>query len=316
MSYTLGGPIVIPKLVDGRNKLFFFANYSFVADLIPGNIQAGAITIPTEAHLRGDFSDLLLLPNPQQYRIYDPLTARPDPNRPGRIIRDPFPNNIIPQNRIVNPAYKQYTQFLPAPNQNPAAGLAPTDNYLGAAEPDQTHSHLWGGRARFQPLAIGPLLLPRRGQLLHRRGRRLDLRESALAGPARDLASTQELVVHRQLDAGLRQRHGRRHAGGIELVSRRRAAPRDEALQADGLRDAAVRRRLLLGTPGRLPDARGELCTAIRTSAATSACIRRCSTSRARSTSHTSGTRTRCGSARTTAATAARSRTSATRLAW
>ena len=119
MSYTLGGPIVIPKLVDGRNKLFFFANYSFVADLIPGNIQGGAITIPTEAHLRGDFSDLLLLPNPQQYRIYDPLTARPDPNRPGRIIRDPFPNNIIPPNRIVNPAYQLYIQFLPAPNQNP-----------------------------------------------------------------------------------------------------------------------------------------------------------------------------------------------------
>ena len=119
MSYTLGGPIVIPKLVDGRNKLFFFANYSFVADLIPGNIQGGAITIPTEAHLRGDFSDLLLLPNPQQYRIYDPLTARPDPNRPGRIIRDPFPNNIIPQNRIVNPAYRLYTQFLPAPEPEP-----------------------------------------------------------------------------------------------------------------------------------------------------------------------------------------------------
>src|SRR5918993_590045 len=150
MSYTLGGPIVIPKLVDGRNKLFFFANYSFVADLIPGNIQAGAITVPTEAHLRGDFSDLLQLPNPQQYRIYDPLTARPDPNRPGRIIRDPFPNNIVPQDRI-NPAYKLYTQFLPAPNQNPPPGLAPTNNYLGAAEPDQTHSHLWGGRVDFNP---------------------------------------------------------------------------------------------------------------------------------------------------------------------
>ena len=151
MSYTLGGPIVIPKVIDGRNKLFFFANYSFVADLIPGNIQGGAITIPTEAHLRGDFSDLLLLPNPQQYRIYDPLTARPDPNRPGRIIRDPFPNNIIPPHRIVNPAYGLYTQFLPAPNQAPGAGLAPMDNYLGAAEPDQTHSHVWGGRIDFNP---------------------------------------------------------------------------------------------------------------------------------------------------------------------
>jgi hypothetical protein len=151
MSYTLGGPIVIPNLVDGRNKLFFFANYSFVADLIPGNIQGGATTIPTPAHLKGDFSDLLLLPNPQQYRIYDPLTTRPDPSRPGHVIRDPFPNNIIPPERIVNPAYKKYIQFLPSPNQNPGPGLAPTNNYLGAAEPDQTHSHLWGGRVDFNP---------------------------------------------------------------------------------------------------------------------------------------------------------------------
>jgi hypothetical protein len=151
MSYTLGGPIVIPNLVDGRNKLFFFANYSFVADLIPGNIQTGAITIPTEAHRRGDFSDLLLLPNPQQYRIYDPLTTRPDPARPGHVIRDPFPNNIIPQDRIVNPAYQKYLQFLPPPNQNRGPGQAPTANYLGAAEPDQTHSHVWGGRVDFNP---------------------------------------------------------------------------------------------------------------------------------------------------------------------
>jgi hypothetical protein len=148
LSLTIGGPLTIPALVKGQNKLFFFANYSYVADLIPGNIQGGATTIPaSEAHLRGDFSDLLLLPNPQQYRIYDPLSVRPDPDRPGRVKRDPFPNNIIPANRIVNPMYPLYTQFLPAANQNPTSpGLAPTDNYLGAAEPDQTHSHLWGGR--------------------------------------------------------------------------------------------------------------------------------------------------------------------------
>lgn len=152
MSYTLGGPIVIPKVVDGRNRLFFFANYSYVADLLPGNIQSGPITIPaSDAHLRGDFSDLLQLPNPQQYQIYDPLTARPDPNRPGHIIRDPFPNNIIPPERIVNPMYDLYTQFLPAPNQDQGPGRAPVGNYLGAAEPDQTHSHTWGFRVDYNP---------------------------------------------------------------------------------------------------------------------------------------------------------------------
>ena len=69
-AWTLGGPIL-------QNKMFFFANYSYVNDFIPGKNQ-GTSTIPAnEAHLRGDFSDLLRLPNPAQYQIYDPLTVRP-----------------------------------------------------------------------------------------------------------------------------------------------------------------------------------------------------------------------------------------------
>ena len=71
-------------------------------------------TVPANAkHLQGDFSDLLRLPNPAQYQIYDPLTVRPDPANPNRFIRDPFPNNIIPANRIVNPLYNLYRQMVP-----------------------------------------------------------------------------------------------------------------------------------------------------------------------------------------------------------
>ena len=40
LALTLGGPVVIPKLVDGRNKLFFFGSYSHVNDFIPGKNQA------------------------------------------------------------------------------------------------------------------------------------------------------------------------------------------------------------------------------------------------------------------------------------
>ena len=42
MALTLGGPVVIPKLVNGRNKLFFFANYSHVNDFIPGKNQGSS----------------------------------------------------------------------------------------------------------------------------------------------------------------------------------------------------------------------------------------------------------------------------------
>ena len=237
MSYTFGGPIVIPKLVDGRNKLFFFANYSFVADLIPGNIQTGAITIPTEAHLRGDFSDLLLLPNPQQYRIYDPLTARPDPSRPGRIIRDPFPNNIIPQSRIVNPAYRAVRAVPAAAKPEPGA-RAGADRQLS-----------WRGRARSDPQP--PVGRTRRFQPLPRRTASssgppaVTSPKKTTTGPTRircpraalRLAATKSWS-YTATGPGSSARHAPRRAGGVELVPRRRAAARDEALHPDGVRHA------------------------------------------------------------------------------
>ena len=36
-------------------------------------------------------SQQLLAVDPVRYQIYDPLTTRPDPARPGHWVRDPFP---------------------------------------------------------------------------------------------------------------------------------------------------------------------------------------------------------------------------------
>src|SRR5439155_9452942 len=102
------------------------------------------VTIPSAKHLSGDFSDLLLLPNPTQYIIYDPLTVHPDPARPGKFIRDPFPNNIIPQNRFMNadgtyknPLFGLYKAMVPAPNQNFISRTqAPVTNYFEGAQPN------------------------------------------------------------------------------------------------------------------------------------------------------------------------------------
>jgi hypothetical protein len=156
-AFTLGGPLSIPKVVDGQGKLFYFANFSKSSDSAPGRL-AGNSTVPANRkHLEGDFSDLLLLPSGagattpaghHQYQIFDPLTARPDPARPGRIIRTPFPGNIIPKNRFMNadgsyknPSFGLYQAMVPAPNQN---FLSPTqegnNNYYRAAEPDQPHN--------------------------------------------------------------------------------------------------------------------------------------------------------------------------------
>ena len=146
-AFTSGGPI-------RRGKLFYFANYSYANDAIPGKIQ-GSITVPAnEKHLQGDFSDLLRLPSPAQYQIYDPLTTRPDPANPNRMIRSPFPGNIIPRDRIFNPdgSYKNplaglYARMVPQPNQNFVEnGQQPTANFYRGGEPDSPVSHQFGGR--------------------------------------------------------------------------------------------------------------------------------------------------------------------------
>src|SRR5687768_11885913 len=156
-AFTLGGPVVIPKILDGRGKVFFFANYSKSDDSAPGRL-AGTSTVPANRkHLEGDFSDLLLLPSGagattptghHQYQIFDPLTTRPDPLRPGSVIRDPFPGNIIPKERFMNPdgsyrnpAFGLYQAMVPAPNQNFVSPTTqPVNNYYRAAEPDQPHN--------------------------------------------------------------------------------------------------------------------------------------------------------------------------------
>jgi hypothetical protein len=91
---TLGGTI-------RRDKLFFFGSYEGFRQR---RGRSFLLTVPTPEQREGDFSKTFdaqgnLIP------IYDPLTTRPDPNNPGRFLRDPFPGNIIPQSRL-DPAAK------------------------------------------------------------------------------------------------------------------------------------------------------------------------------------------------------------------
>jgi hypothetical protein len=151
LSLTFGGPVVIPGVINGTNKLFTFINYSHGRDDFNGKSADPNRTLPRSDaghnHVGGDFSDLLLLPNPAQYQIYDPLTTRPDPARPGHVIRDPFPGNIIPADRITNPLYKLYAGFLPTPNTNPtASNQQPINNYYDTGQPDPLRSHVFGVR--------------------------------------------------------------------------------------------------------------------------------------------------------------------------
>jgi len=130
---TLGGPIVIPKLVNGRNKLFFFFSYDGFEDKKTTESTFNH-TVPNLAHREGNFADLLAIG--PRFQLYDPLSVRQDPARPGHVVRDPIVGNVLPRSRIINPANATYSAFFPNPNNPPtAANLEPLNNYLGVAEP-------------------------------------------------------------------------------------------------------------------------------------------------------------------------------------
>jgi Carboxypeptidase regulatory-like domain len=107
---TLGGPVYIPKLYDGRNRTFFIYGYDAFNEQSPdGSISS----VPTPAEVGGDFSALLSIS--PQYQIYDPATTQPIGN--GRFSRLPFAGNIIPANRI-SPIATAMLKHYPAPNQS------------------------------------------------------------------------------------------------------------------------------------------------------------------------------------------------------
>ena len=133
-AVSLGGPVRIPHLINGRNKLFFFFSFDGFDDRKPTENTFNH-TVPTAQNRAGDFSDLLRI-SATKYQIYDPLSVRPDPLRAGHSVRDPIPGNILPKSRLVNPVYGTYLGFEPGPNNLPAsAALEPLNNYQDPGEP-------------------------------------------------------------------------------------------------------------------------------------------------------------------------------------
>jgi len=135
---NLGGPVILPKLVDGRNRLFFQFSYEWVSDALPTPTTS---TVPTEAQRSGDLSSFLRVG--ANYQIYDPLTGVREGDR---VRRGVFPNNVIPSSRI-SPIARNYLQFYPQPNQ--AGRVDGQDNLLigGSGERNAFHNDL--GRMDF-----------------------------------------------------------------------------------------------------------------------------------------------------------------------
>ena len=214
---TLGGPVVIPKLVNGRNKLFFFFSFDGFEDKKTTESTFNH-TVPSLAHREGNFSDLLAIG--PRYQLYDPLSVRADPARPGHFVRTPIAGNIIPRSRIINPANATYSKFFPTPNNPPAsANLEPLNNYLGVAEPYNWSYAALANRFDYQPLRKAPLLRPLDLAEIPRRPPGLDLRNRSRS--PNQWRQPQQQRRHGQLGLYAQQFHDLRHAGRHQSFPRR-----------------------------------------------------------------------------------------------
>lgn len=110
-GFTLGGPVRVPGLFDGRNRLFFMTNYEWFRQR--RQVQA-VYSLPSPAMRNGNFTDVVTTPNAaiRTLGIFDPLT-RAVIN--GVNTAQPFPNNTIPASRI-HPISKALLEFYPEPN--------------------------------------------------------------------------------------------------------------------------------------------------------------------------------------------------------
>jgi hypothetical protein len=118
---NIGGPVVIPKLYNGKDKTFFFFGYQRLHEKKFAQVFT---SVPTPEMRQGMFN--FSGANP----IYDPATTRQLPD--GTWTRDPFPGNVIPPNRI-DPVARKILDLDPwvQPNQTGTpSSTGPTSNVL------------------------------------------------------------------------------------------------------------------------------------------------------------------------------------------
>ena len=154
-GYAVGGPIWIPHIVNGHDKLFFFTTLDKFRSRLGANPVPS--TIPTLKMRTGDFSELLSKNGGPGYVLYDPTTQvactannktpcrYPYGQPPTGAVNTALATNIIPASQI-SPITQYMAKFLPDPNlpgltNNFAAG-APSgfDNFLWSARIDYTIS--------------------------------------------------------------------------------------------------------------------------------------------------------------------------------
>jgi len=135
-GFTVGGPVIIPKLYNGKDKTFFFFNFEQFRET--QIISSTPITVPTAAYRNGNFAGAIVADGNKSLgtdvlgrpmfagEIYNPTTRRTvTVNGTNYVVEDPFMNNAIPMSMLDPVAMKVQALIPAAANGNSINNLLP-----------------------------------------------------------------------------------------------------------------------------------------------------------------------------------------------
>jgi hypothetical protein len=121
-GYTLGGPVQIPKLFNGKNRLFFMSNF----EEYKSRLTSPAIITTLPAEMRnGDFSSILA----SGFVLQDPASRAGNTVAQVVASQAPFSGNIIPASRISPQSQLLLSKWYPLPNLPQTTPGLPFRNY-------------------------------------------------------------------------------------------------------------------------------------------------------------------------------------------
>ena len=123
-GFSLGAPVRIPRLYNGRDRTFFFVSYerSYQGDYITGDSLG---SVPTLEQRKGDFSKTFDNSG-RLFTIYDPLTGHFEGTS---WVRAPFAGNVITPNRF-SPVGAKLLNLYPEPNTTTSGSVPWQNNYI------------------------------------------------------------------------------------------------------------------------------------------------------------------------------------------
>ena len=122
---TAGGPVIIPKLYNGKNRTFFFVGYEQWKWRATGSPRLG--TVATQQQRDGDFSNTrdgkgVLVP------LFDPSTTRANATGTG-FVRDVLPGNMVAKSRM-DPLALKVLPYMPLPNATATDMFTNANNFV------------------------------------------------------------------------------------------------------------------------------------------------------------------------------------------